>query len=44
VKSAFICRDKNENLAEIFSGLDFVSFEHEIYVLSEMDQNQFDDL
>ena len=44
VKSAFICWDKNENLVEIFSSSDFASFEHENYVLSEMTQNQLDDL
>jgi hypothetical protein len=44
VKSAFICRDKNEALAEIFSSKEFSSFEHEIHVLDQLTQTQLDDL
>ncbi len=44
MKSAFICRNKNEALAEIFSSAEFSSFEHEIHVLDQLTQNQLDDL
>lgn len=44
MQSAFICRNRNEALAEIFSSKEFSSFEHEIHVLSDLTQNQLDDL